>query len=189
MRDGRRKLPRVNGSEPAPTPKMRPIGRFFDALAVLLISLAVWKFFLQPRFFTSQIPVKPAPNVRLQLMGGRTFDLASARGHVVFLDFWASWCEPCKQSIPMIEAYKATHPDALVFSVNGGETIATAEKYARSARMRRVAFDPQMSVTDAFGVNVFPTMIVIGKDGKEHAKWVGFNPLIQSDMARAAKKF
>lgn len=189
MRDGHRNLPRVNGSEPAPASKTRRIGRFFDALAVLLIALAAWKFFIQPRFFMSQIAPTPVPDVHLQLMGGRTFDLASARGHVVFLDFWASWCEPCKQSIPLIEDYKAKHPNALVFSVNGGETKAAAEKYARSAGMRRVAFDPQMTVTDAFRVNVFPTMIVIGKDGKERAKWVGFNPLIESDMGRAAQKF
>lgn len=187
MRDFRRNFPRVNGSEPMPASKARPVGRLFDVLAILMIAFAGWKFFLAPRFFRAT-PVA-APDVRLHLMDGRTFDLAGARGHVVFLDFWASWCEPCKQSIPLIEAYKATHPSALVFSVNGGETVAAAEKYARSAKMRRVAFDPRMTVTDAFHVQVFPTMIVIGKDGKEHAKWIGFNPLIERDMARASREF
>lgn len=122
-------------------------------------------------------------------MDGGTFDLASARGRVVFLDFWASWCAPCKLSIPLIEHYKAAHPDALVFSIDAGESTAVAARYARGAKMRRVAFDPDMNVTDTLGVQVFPTMIVIGRDGKEHAKWVGYNPLIQQDMARAAARY
>ena len=165
----------------------RWVARGLDALAVLVLLFALFQFFVVPKL--RENAVVPAPPVALQSLDGARRPLADLRGRLVFLDFWASWCEPCKQSIPLIEAYKAAHPSALVFSVNGGETVAAAEKYARSAKMRRVAFDPQMAVTDAFQVNVFPTMIVIGKDGKEHAKWIGFNPLIASDMSRAAKEF
>ncbi|MGH7662553.1 MAG: TlpA family protein disulfide reductase [Vulcanimicrobiaceae bacterium] len=154
-----------------------------------MIVAALWKFFLGPRIFTGRSAVVQAPQVRVPLMGGGTFDLAAARGHVVFFDFWASWCEPCKQSIPLIEHYKALHPDALVYSVDGGESVATAKRYASAAKMRRVAFDPDLKVSDAFGVSVFPTMIVIGRDGKERAKWIGFNPQIQDEMARAAHQY
>lgn len=184
----------MDGSDPqtssvGASPKAPRLARFLDILAVLLIAAAVWKFFLGPRVFAPRVGVVQAPDVRLPLMDGGTFDLARARGHVVFFDFWASWCEPCKQSIPLIERYKALHPDALVYSVDGGESIATAKRYATAAKMRRVAFDPDLKVADAFGVSVFPTMIVIGRDGKEHAKWIGFNPAIQDEMARAASRY
>ena len=184
----------MDGSDPqAPatgvSPKAPRLARFLDILAILWIAAAFWKFFLGPRVFAPRLSVVQAPDVRLALMDGGTFDLSSARGHVVFFDFWASWCEPCKQSIPLIERYKALHPDALVYSVDGGESIATAKRYATTARMRRVAFDPDLKVADAFGVNVFPTMIVIGRDGKERAKWIGFNPQIQDEMARAANQY
>lgn len=165
------------------------MGRIADAVAVVLIAVAIWKFLIAPRFFAPKFAVVPAPPANLRLMGGGDFDLAKARGQVVFLDFWASWCGPCKLSIPLIERYKAEHPQELVFSVDAGEPASTAARYARSAKMRRVAFDPQMKLADAFGVSVFPTMIVIGRDGKEHAKWIGFNPLIQHDMARAAAEY
>jgi hypothetical protein len=92
-------------------------------------------------------------------------------------------------SIPLIEEYKTTHPQALVYSVDAGEAESIAARYARSAKMQRVAFDPNMKAADSFGVDVFPTMIVIGRDGKQHAKWIGFNPLIERDMALAAKQF
>ena len=179
----------MNGSEPLLRPRGGIFVRIVDAIAILLIAYAVWRFFVAPRLFGTALLAVPAPAVTLHLMDGGSFDLAKARGNVVFLDFWASWCEPCKLSIPLIERYKTEHPQALVFSVDAGEQAAVAERYARSTKMRRVALDPQMKVSDAFGVGVFPTMVVIGRDGKERAKWVGFNPLIARDMSRAAAQF
>lgn len=176
-------------ASPGATPKAPRLPKILDVLAVLLIAAAVWKFYLGPRLFASRLSVVQAPDVRLPLMDGGTFDLAAARGRVVFFDFWASWCEPCKQSIPLIEHYKALHPDALVYSVDAGEPVARAKRYAEAAKMRRVAFDPDLKAADAFGISVFPTMIVIGRDGKEHAKWIGFNPQIQDEMARASTKY
>ncbi|MGH7716058.1 MAG: TlpA family protein disulfide reductase, partial [Vulcanimicrobiaceae bacterium] len=88
--------------------------RIADIAAVGLIALAAWKFLIAPHFAPSFAPV-PAPAVTLPLEGGGTFSLTKARGQVVFLDFWASWCEPCKLSIPLIERYKSAHPKALVY--------------------------------------------------------------------------
>ena len=197
MRESRRGFPwgavakdgGVQGQEQNSPPKARPLGRIVDAIAVLLIVAAVWKFFIDPRFIAPRVAVVPAPNVTLNLMDGGSIDLAATHGKVVFLDFWASWCEPCKASIPLIEHYKAAHPQALVFSVDGGESNTIAERYARAAKMRSVVLDPSMTVADAFHVNVFPTMIVIGRDGKLHGKWVGFHADIQQRMATAAKEF
>lgn len=165
----------------------RWVARGLDALAVLVVLFALFQFFVAPRLHENA--VVPAPPIALQSLDGARRPLADFRGHLVFLDFWASWCEPCKLSIPLIERYKAAHPAALVYSIDAGENESVAARYARKANMRRVAFDPNMKASDAFGVDVFPTMIVIGRDGKEHAKWIGFNPLIGRDMARAASAF
>jgi thiol-disulfide isomerase/thioredoxin len=184
MRAPRRKLPVPREAQHV----NRRFARVADIAAVALIALAAWKFLIAPRFAPAFVPL-PAPAVTLPLEGGGTFSLPKARGQVVFLDFWASWCEPCKLSIPLIERYKSAHPSALVYSVDAGEAESVAARFARKANMRRVAFDPNMKTADAFGVEVFPTMIVIGRDGKEHAKWIGFNPLIGRDMAHAAATF
>jgi thiol-disulfide isomerase/thioredoxin len=179
-----------DASEAPATPSRRTtLSRILDWLAVVIIAFAIWKLVIAPRIFAGKATSVAAPSVVLPLMNGGTFEIAKARGHVVFLDFWASWCEPCKLSIPLIEHYKTVHPDALVVSVDAGEPDALASRFAREKKMKRVAFDSDLTVTHAFGVDVFPTMIVIDRDGKERAKWIGFNPLIEESMAHAAATF
>jgi thiol-disulfide isomerase/thioredoxin len=179
---------------PEPFASARPspakvVSRILDAVAILVIAFAVWKIFISPRIFTSASRAVPAPPIVLSMMDGKPLPLASAHGRVVFLDFWATWCAPCKLSIPLIERYKAAHPDALVVSVDAGEEVGIAKRFAFEHKMKRVAFDPEMTVAHAFGVQVFPTMIVIDRQGKVRAKWIGFNPAIESAMANAAKTF
>jgi thiol-disulfide isomerase/thioredoxin len=195
-------LGRVN-NDSSPPPPLPPEGgptgvfrwlrehsnRALDVLAVLLIAFAVWRIFVAPRLFAGKLVAVAAPPVTAPLMDGGKFVLARSHGHVVFLDFWASWCEPCKMSIPLIARYEKSHPDATVISIDAGESISVATRFASLQKMKNVAFDPDMAITHAFGVEVFPTMIVIDPDGKQRAKWIGFNPLIEDAMANAAKTF
>jgi len=54
----------------------------------------------------------PAPALQAKLIGGGKFDLAAARGKVVVLNFWATWCEPCMEEMPALDAYYRAHRDA-----------------------------------------------------------------------------
>ena len=110
------------------------LNRALDPLAVLLIAFAVWRIFIAPRLLQGKLTAVPAPAVAIPLMGGGTFQLARERGQVVFLDFWASWCEPCKMSIPLIQRFEKDHPGSVVISVNAGETVAVAAALCRAAR-------------------------------------------------------
>ncbi|HXP93734.1 MAG TPA: ABC transporter substrate-binding protein [Candidatus Binatia bacterium] len=165
----------------------RPIMRVLDVLAVAIIALAIYRFAF-PRS-GAPFPAKPAPSLTLAAMSGGTFSLAGLRGHVVFLDFWASWCEPCKQSLPLVERFAAAHPEAIVVSVDAGEDPRIARLYARAHAIRNVVFDPDMKAADAFAVEGFPTMIAVDADGIERAKWPGFNPSIESLMDRALTSY
>jgi peptide/nickel transport system substrate-binding protein len=174
---------------PAPARRRRSwIGRGIDVLAALILVAAIVRFAILPRLVPSG-PVA-APPVHLARLDGRgSFSLAAQRGRVVFLDFWASWCEPCQASIPLVEHYARTHPGTEVIAVDSGEPPPLAGSFARKHDMQNVVLDPDSVATAAFGVSGYPTMIVVGPDGMVRAKWVGFNPAIEDAMANAERAF
>src|SRR6476620_12601556 len=72
--------------------------------------------------FAASSSSTPAPNVTLQTSGGGTVELADYRGKVVLVDFWASWCVPCKTSFPALDAlfreYKARGLEVLAVNLD-----------------------------------------------------------------------
>ena len=165
----------------------RWLARGLDALAVLVVLYAVFHFFVQPRLVREAS--EPAPPVTLAALGGGSFALAAHRGRVVFLEFWASWCEPCKQSLPLVERYARDHADVDVVAIDVGENTATAAEFARGHRLSNVVFDPDEIAARAYGVSGFPTMVVVDPAGRLRAKWVGFNPAIERAMADARERY
>jgi peptide/nickel transport system substrate-binding protein len=163
------------------------LARGLDALAVLVVVYALFHFFIAPRI--APVRAVPAPPLALATLDGRRFSLAARRGRMVFLDFWASWCEPCKQSLPLVEHYARGHPDIDVFAVNSGEDAPTAAGFARDHQLRNVILDPDQIATHAYGVDGFPTMVVVDPSGMIRAKWVGYNPAIELAMADARTRY
>ncbi|HEY9179696.1 MAG TPA: TlpA disulfide reductase family protein [Candidatus Baltobacteraceae bacterium] len=158
--------------------------RALDVLAVLVIAYAGYRIFLAPRYL-NVASAHPEPHVTYQTLSGKPFVLTAHRGRVVFLDFWASWCEPCKLSLPLVESFARSHPEVDVVPVDVGEPRTVVEQFARSHGMRHVALDPQTLSQGFFQINGFPTMVVIDPQGRIRATWAGFNPAIQMNMAHA----
>ena len=161
--------------------------RGLDILAVLVVLAAVAKFVVVPRLLHHQV-VQAPPVVLATLNGGR-FDLARSRGKLVFLDFWATWCDPCRESIPLVQHFRRTHPAVDVVSVDVGEPAAFVRPYAAKFKMGDVVLDPDEIVAHAFGVSGYPTVVAIDGSGRVRARWTGFNPDIERDMADAASKY
>jgi peptide/nickel transport system substrate-binding protein len=165
----------------------RWLARGLDALAILVVLYAVYYFGLAPRWAAQT--ALPAPPVTLDAIGGGRFSLGQHRGRVVFLDFWASWCEPCKESLPLVEQYARAHPDADVIAVDVGEDARTAGSFAAAHGLANVVLDPDAIAAHAYGVNGFPTMAVIDPAGRLRTKWIGFNPAIAAAMAAAQARY
>ena len=172
--------------EPQVRKKRWTLSRALDVIAVLVVLFVLYRIFWAPRYL-STANAHPAPHVTYQTLSGRPFVLTQQHGHVVFLDFWASWCEPCKLSLPMVEKFARAHPEVEVIAVDVGEPRDVVESFARAHGMRNVALDPKTLSQGFFQIEGFPTMVVIDPQGRIRATWTGFNPAIQMNMAHAAQ--
>jgi thiol-disulfide isomerase/thioredoxin len=162
------------------------LSRVFDIVAVLVVLFVAYRLIIAPRFLSSA-RAYPAPHVTYQTLSGKPFVLTEHRGRVVFLDFWASWCEPCKISLPLVEKYARAHPEVDVVPVDIGEPRAVVEAFAKSHSMQHVAMDPKSLSQGFFQIQGFPTMVVIDPQGRIRATWPGLNPAIQLNMENARK--
>lgn len=168
-------------------PRWLTPGRFLDVLAIAVIAFVAWKIFIAPRALKGA-DAYPAPHVAYQKLDGGTFHVSDARGHVLFLDFFASWCEPCKLELPMVERYARTHPNVSVMTIDVGEPRIVAARFAKANKLKNVALDPTSSAQGFFQIQGFPTIVVIDAQGRIRATWSGFNPAIGMAMSNAEKE-
>lgn len=97
------------------------------------------------------------------------FAIERTRGKVVLLDFFTTWCEPCRRLAPFVERLRRVYgPKGLVtIAVSVGETRATVLRYLNGHPNRAtVCLDPSQAFSDRMGVRVFPTLLLLGTDGR-----------------------
>ena len=127
-----------------------------------------------------------AKDFELPLLDGGTFKLSDHRGkHTVILDFWASWCQPCRDSLPsMLKVLKELDDDSVVFlAVNAGETKGVAQHFLDETGLKlTVAMDPNQDVADQFKVKSIPQTVVIGKNGEVMQVHVGYSEDMERDF-------
>ena len=147
----------------------------------------MWKLFFAPRAL-SVANAYPAPRIAYPKLDGGTFRISDERGRVAFLDFYASWCEPCRLEAPLVLRYIHAHPEVAFVPIDVGEPASVAAHYAKSVHLRDVVLDPDSSSQGFFQIEGFPTIVVIDPQGRIRATWSGFNPAIGLAMSNAQKK-
>lgn len=130
-----------------------------------------------------------APDASGVALDGKPARLSDLRGKVVLVDFWATWCEPCKDSLPLYQRLvDARAKDGLV--VVGISQDGPAADLAGFARTRGLTYalwrDPDMSAYRAFGVYQLPAAFLIGRDGTILRRWDGFVPVDAAAVEAAA---
>jgi cytochrome c biogenesis protein CcmG/thiol:disulfide interchange protein DsbE len=118
------------------------------------------------------------PDVTLQAADGAAVRLSTFSGKVLLVDFWASWCVPCKTSFPALDAiYREYEPKGLeVVAVNLDEHRKSADAFltAHPHRMT-VLFDPKGIAPEAFGVKGMPSSFLIDRSGAIRFTHMGYS--------------
>ena len=107
-------------------------------------------------------------------------DLDSLRGRVVYLDFWASWCAPCRQSFPWMQKMQDAYGQQglVVIAVDVEKNRKDAERFLANFHPTfDVHFDPKGELAERFHVQGMPTGLVIDRGGVARFTHIGFRPV------------
>jgi len=144
-------------------------------------------FFSQGSFSASEGQM--APNFKLPgINTGNLMSLKSQRGKVVYLDFWASWCGPCRQSLPMLnELRKELRSKGFeVIAVNLDEDKKDAQTFLKQFPVSYpVLLDPKGKVPQKYNLPGMPTSYLIDRKGKIRKVHIGFK---KQDMSKIRKQ-
>jgi cytochrome c-type biogenesis protein len=119
---------------------------------------------------------KPAPNFTVTDLDGHRVSLAALKGRPVLINFWATWCTPCREELPMIESAYRAHRDQgfTVVAVDYLESAGVVRKFWSDLKLETAPFlDPDGRVADAYGVGLsstgLPVSIFVARDGSVSA--------------------
>lgn len=148
----------------------------------ILLSLALLNF-------DAYADVAQAPDIRLSTASG-TIQLSDLKGKVVYLDFWASWCLPCKKSFPWMSDMKKRYAEQgfAIVAVNLDKERALADEFLKLMDVNfTVAFDASGNSASKYKLRGMPSSYLIGRDGKVHASHIGFREKDKKELEQAIK--
>jgi peroxiredoxin len=115
-----------------------------------------------------------AANFALKTLGGESVTLNQTRGKVVVLDFWATWCPPCREELPYIEKLREEFAGQVqFFGVNDEESGTVKDFLRKQAYDLTVLMDGKKQVHREYGVSAIPTMFIIDKQGVIREHFIG----------------
>ncbi len=108
-----------------------------------------------------------APDFELVNLEGRTIKLSELRGKIVILNFWATWCEPCKLEMPFFEElHKKGMANLEILGINFDEPASRVEEFVKEYSVQfPILLDPGAEIQKLFRVRGYPTTLIVDKDG------------------------
>lgn len=147
---------------------------------LLLVLLSQWSFAAE----TS------APDFTLKSKNGENLRLSEHKGQVVLINFWASWCGPCRQEMPLLDEMQDKYAKLgfTVFGVNVDKNPAKADKILKDIPVSfPVLYDPDGTVSQLYDVSAMPTTVIVDRDGNMRYLHKGFKPGYEDKYAANVK--
>ena len=147
------------------------LGVCLAVLSSSFVSTNAWA-----QFDKTAWPVNVAtPKIEAVDLQGKAWNAAELAGKVVVLNFWATWCAPCKDELPTLQTlHDISDAQTVVLTINVREPAARAARYMQSTGMTfPVISDPKGELAKRWGVTVYPTTLLIAPNGQTRWRIVG----------------
>src|SRR5262245_56835851 len=130
---------------------------------------------------------KQASDLSVSLLGGKTLELKEQRGRPMLINFWATWCAPCREEMPAMERLYLKHRERgfVLLAVSVDTDVGLVKPFLAKYRLTcPVALDARMDLANAYGVRALPASFLIDRDGYLTA--VGLGPRAWDNRAAHA---
>lgn len=110
----------------------------------------------------------PAPDFTLKSQTGQNVKLSEQVGNVLLINFWASWCSPCREEMPLLEEIHQKYKDLgfSVLAINVDENTELADKFLSTINVTfPVLYDNSAKVSQLYDVDAMPTTVIVDRDG------------------------
>ena len=119
-------------------------------------------------------------------------DLTGKKGNIMILNFWATWCAPCKKEMPSLEELSKKYPEILIYPINLEKpNQEKVKKFFTDLDISKlnIYFDPKFSLVKLFNMRGVPTSILIDKNGREFARVIGEVDFFDKSFVNFLKKY
>ncbi|MFN7019179.1 MAG: TlpA family protein disulfide reductase [Fimbriimonadales bacterium] len=125
-----------------------------------------------------------APNFRLETLDGKVVELSQLRGKPVFIDFWATWCGPCRRALPHTQKLAEKYgKDAHILAINLKEDPETVREFLQKHNYTfTVPMDINGEVATAYRVRGIPHFVLLDAQGKVQFVQIGYGPGIERKL-------
>ena len=156
--------------------------RLISSLVIVLLFTA---------FFTASTYAQPAPDFELPTIDGGTVKLSKHKGEVVYVDFWATWCPPCRKSFPWMEEMHTKYENlgfkVIAISLDGKRD--PIDLFLKSMPTSfTIAHDPKGTSADSYKLKGMPTSYLIDRDGNIQVTHAGFKESDKDKLEKHIKK-
>ena len=172
------------------------ISKSFKIYIHIILVLLISKNLLANEDFSKNIVIHQKPLIIKELkfkdFNLQEVDLTNKKGNIMIINFWASWCLPCKREMPSLAKLAENYPDVRVYAINMEKpNKLRAGDFFKNLGITSldIYFDPDFTLVKTFKMRGLPTSILIDKNGREFGRVVGEVDFNSKEFSELLKKF
>ena len=132
-----------------------------------------------------------APDFTLKSLQGKNLKLEEQRGQIILINFWASWCGPCRKEMPVLQSLHQKYQDlgVAVWGVNVEQENQAGRDFLADLNLSfPIFFDQTNTISKTYQVEAMPTTVIVDRDGKVRYIFRGYKDGYEKKYAKAIKK-